>query len=251
VQNLPTQQDRFALVRERDRVTRIDLNGKRFGRWTVISYAGDRRWFCVCDCGTRADVIGQSLRSGHSRSCGCLKGEMTNKRNVARRIDLSGRRFGRWVVRTSGGNRTWDCVCDCGTRRVVRGNHLSSGASKSCGCLCRDICTKHGMCGTKEYEAWKNAKQRCLNPNHPSFPDYGGRGIGFYADWIPDYLAFFADSGECPAGCSLDRPDNDRGYMPDNVRWVSAQQQAWNRRPRRKRGGEAQSARARAARPAR
>jgi hypothetical protein len=57
----------------------IDMRGKRFGAWEVVSFSGyvangQKRalWLCRCDCGTIRDVSGPSLRSGLSRSCGCL-----------------------------------------------------------------------------------------------------------------------------------------------------------------------------------
>src|SRR6185437_15211337 len=52
-----------------------DLTGQRFGRLAVLQKAGSRhnrvRWICRCDCGTERDFPGDSLKSGHSRSCGC------------------------------------------------------------------------------------------------------------------------------------------------------------------------------------
>ena len=54
--------------------------GKRFGRWKVIapSYIknASRYWLCKCDCGNTKIVCGNSLRRGHSQSCGCLLREM-------------------------------------------------------------------------------------------------------------------------------------------------------------------------------
>jgi hypothetical protein len=50
----------------------IDMGGERFGRLIVVSYARDRKWCCVCDCGARVEVRGDNLRKGYSRSCGCL-----------------------------------------------------------------------------------------------------------------------------------------------------------------------------------
>ncbi len=55
---------------------RIDLQGKSFGRWAVLTYAGPSplgqpTWLCRCACGTERAVVGQSLRVGVSRSCGC------------------------------------------------------------------------------------------------------------------------------------------------------------------------------------
>lgn len=53
---------------------RIDLTGKRFGNLVVLRYAGTSlcRWECACDCGNITSVIGQGLREGISKSCGCM-----------------------------------------------------------------------------------------------------------------------------------------------------------------------------------
>ncbi len=52
--------------------------------------------------------------------------------------DLTGRRFGRWVVRRRAtrlrGHAGWLCECDCGTLRAVRTDSLVDGKSRSCGC---------------------------------------------------------------------------------------------------------------------
>lgn len=59
---------------------RIDLTGQRFGRLTVIRYDhaehDGAHWLCKCDCGTEKVLAGYSLRSGRTRSCGCLANEM-------------------------------------------------------------------------------------------------------------------------------------------------------------------------------
>lgn len=51
------------------------------------------------------------------------------------RKDITGRRFGRWSVLAFVGNSFWLCRCDCGAERTIRGPHLKSGHSQSCGCL--------------------------------------------------------------------------------------------------------------------
>jgi HNH endonuclease len=57
---------------------------ERFGRWVVLKQGPTRRngatWLCRCDCGATRYVIGKFLRSGHSRSCGCLARELTRAR---------------------------------------------------------------------------------------------------------------------------------------------------------------------------
>lgn len=55
-------------------------------------------------------------------------------------IDLTGKNFGRWTVEsrfdTNGkGNAKWNCLCSCGTRKIVEGKTLKKGESQSCGCL--------------------------------------------------------------------------------------------------------------------
>jgi hypothetical protein len=50
----------------------IDLTGQRLGRWLVISYLGDSKWTCRCDCGTEKSVDAYKLRGGFSKGCkGC------------------------------------------------------------------------------------------------------------------------------------------------------------------------------------
>jgi hypothetical protein len=50
----------------------IDIAGKRFGRWTVIAYAGGSKWSCTCDCGARG-VVRAWDPSNSCRSCAHLK----------------------------------------------------------------------------------------------------------------------------------------------------------------------------------
>jgi hypothetical protein len=63
-----------------------DITGRKFGRLTVTGFSsvairpnGNKysTWTCVCDCGSKIDAVGVSLRSGHTKSCGCFKRERT------------------------------------------------------------------------------------------------------------------------------------------------------------------------------
>jgi hypothetical protein len=86
------------------------------------------------------------------------------------------------------------------------------------------------MTGTPEYAAYQRAKNRCNDPNHPRFDDYGGRGIRFL---FTSFAQFLAEVGRRPAGWfpsgrpiySLHRIDNDGNYEPGNVRWATAKEQ--------------------------
>lgn len=51
----------------------INLEGKRFGKWIVLSYEDKSRWNCRCDCGTSKSIHGTTLRGGTSTNCGCVR----------------------------------------------------------------------------------------------------------------------------------------------------------------------------------
>jgi hypothetical protein len=90
---------------------------------------------------------------------------------------------------------------------------------------------KHGRCGTVEYRAWHNMKQRCLSPGHPKYRLWGGRGITVCERWRNSFAAFLADMGDRPSPHhSIDRIDDDGHYEPGNVRWATASEQRRNRR---------------------
>lgn len=66
---------------------RIDLTGQKYGRLTVIEYAGKgknhtHKWKCRCDCGNETVVNGYALRNGNTRSCGCLWKEVTRAKST-------------------------------------------------------------------------------------------------------------------------------------------------------------------------
>ena len=151
-------------------------------------------------------------------------------------IDLTGQKFGRLTV-TNRSNRPnpkvvyWDCVCECGNKTTVVSADLRSGHIKSCGCYNRDLVTarniertKHGHGSSPLYNVWKNMKERCYNPATHNYSRYGGRGITVCDEWRNDLAAFvqWAEENGYKRGLEIDRKDSDRGYSPDNCRWVSS-----------------------------
>jgi hypothetical protein len=159
-----------------------------------------------------------------------------------------GQRFGRLVtiedVRLRGSRgwaRYWICRCDCGTVKAVPSGNLVAGRTSSCGCFHNDLLRqanfKHGLSTEPEYIVWVAMLQRCGNPKNKDYPDYGGRGITVCDRWR-DFANFISDVGARPSSkYSIDRyPDNNGNYEPGNVRWATATEQVYNRRPQKKRG---------------
>lgn len=159
------------------------------------------------------------------------------------KYDLSDMRFGRLVAKHFGPGRNgrtfWHCDCDCGKRTEVTSQKLRLGLVKSCGCLRSEkmaigMSLRHGMCFTRTYSSWDSMKERCTNPNHPSWGNYGGKGVTFCERWL-DFKNFLADMGERPESMTLDRYPNKAGnYEPGNCRWASPKEQANNTSTNRK-----------------
>lgn len=83
------------------------------------------------------------------------------------------------------------------------------------------------------YNSHAAMKQRCNNPKHKDYPNYGGRGIGYDPSWEA-YDQFIVDMGLPPfAEATLDRIDGDADYGPSNCRWADKTEQARNRRTNR------------------
>lgn len=82
---------------------------------------------------------------------------------------------------------------------------------------------------------WCAIKARCLNENTVAYKDYGARGITICDDWENSYESFrdWALDNGYQEKLSIDRIDNNKGYFPDNCRWVDAKTQANNRRSNR------------------
>ena len=133
------------------------------------------------------------------------------------------------------------CSCECGSLGVYRAVEMRRNNTSSCGCWHKKrasenaahMSTKHGMTNTREYRSWQAMVCRCTNPNRKQFNSYGGRGICVCERWLNSFEVFFADMGERPDGCSLDRIDNSRGYEPGNCRWATDKEQANNTRRNR------------------
>lgn len=147
--------------------------------------------------------------------------------------DMTGQVYGKLTViskvPSDGKSKLWLCKCECGKTKVVKQENLRTGATRSCGCLMGQctppIIIKHNGSRTKLYKVWQEMKYRCNRKDHKFYGYYGARGIQVCEEWFKDFGKFQEWSSVNGyvenAGLEIDRVDNDKGYSPENCRWIS------------------------------
>jgi len=119
----------------------IDLTNQRFERLIVLEPTLKRSgssiiWKCLCDCGNICYKSSHDLRTGHTKSCGCLQRE---SRFIPKQ-NLVNQKFGKLTVlkqlnESNHEGTLWLCECECGGTKIVSSYALTHNRVQSCGCL--------------------------------------------------------------------------------------------------------------------
>jgi hypothetical protein len=232
----------------------IDLTGKKFNKLTVIAKGNGyytkggqykTTWICRCDCGNVKEIASEKIRKGHTQSCGCVRKQKIANVNFD---DITGMKFDRLTVirflqpeEREDYRRQWLCKCECGNEVQVNSNKLRSGHTRSCGCLMVDFIAnlnkKYKYTSKRLYSVYKGMLSRCYDKTQREYHNYGKRGIVVCQEWLDNFDNFaewaYKNGYKEDAKhleCTLDRQNVDKGYSPDNCRWVSNQVQQNNRR---------------------
>lgn len=135
--------DRLKARKDCGECRKILMIGQQYERLTILAPGkidknGHRYWICQCQCGNIKEISDSHLVSGKIKSCGCLLHEKLIQPRPQRVVDLTGQIFGKLTAisyRIDKGHARWLCQCECGNYIEAYGFNLTSGSTRSCGCM--------------------------------------------------------------------------------------------------------------------
>jgi hypothetical protein len=198
----------------------IDRIGQKYGEWTILERAPNRRsltmWLCECKCGTKKIIRATEIAINHARKdCGCSRswiGKRFGKLKIIENIDKKTNHYTRF-----------NCICDCGNERIVRGDVLYQSLRRkfiiSCGCIKTKKGTERGI--TKVISGYQKVAKKYNREfllSKDDFLEICSKNC-FYCGSIPSNSMVLRDKtngNRIFKYNGIDRIDNDKGYVKEN-----------------------------------
>ena len=183
----------------------------------------------LCKCGNIIIRAGVLVRSGATKSCGCLMRNPPNKKYFAPPTD-SRLTLIKEDIKKIDGEWVSKYKCSCGKIKILKTHQVNCGETKSCGCLQKEKTVKHGQAShgknTRIYTIWVGMRRRCREKKR-----YADRGITVCKEWQENFLPFYEWSMKngYTNKLQIDRIDNDGNYEPSNCRWTTCKINSNNR----------------------
>lgn len=126
----------------------------------------------------------------------------------------------------------WKCRCSCGNEVIYPITYLTSGDTKSCGCLKKEMAAKNGRKNSfvknhRLYTIWIDLRRRCYNKSRKNYQYYGAKGIKVCEEWKDNFKNFqdWAFENGYDDTLTIDRININDDYKPSNCRWATIKEQ--------------------------
>ncbi len=228
--------------------------GKKFNLLTIIRDSKTKyKVVAICECGVIKEYYLSNVKTGKSKSCGCLLTKATQKRSENKLFPVMGKTFGNLTITsvlncTDNRSRKVIATCQCGVKKEYHLSNVLSGKTKSCGCINRLLSSKryknhnkahsavslaNGLSNHPLYKVYTGMIKRCYCSYDISYCRYGAKGVTVCDEWKKEFIPFYnwAMANGWEPGLQIDKDIKGSGklYSPDTCCFVTRKVNCRNR----------------------